>query len=245
MPLLDSVSSRRLPCSSRRPRWLRYLGQAFARSVDVRLRGPDCYACVPTHRAGHPLGRVACPYSRQIAVRSRLRQRTVQAAEPVQQRDRSFPDPAVQARDGAVRGAAPAADRRDQLGHVVAVAAGGDRRERDTVRLDHQVMPAAGPAPVHRGRTGGRPALHRADAAGVDRCAGEVQQACRPQLGQQQLVQALPYPGLVPVPQPSPAGHRLDPGSHPRRPAPTRTDTSSERGVGGCCTVRPVSGARS
>lgn len=43
--------------------------------------------------------------------------------------------------------------------------------------------------------------------AGVDRDAGEVQQVCGPQLGKQQLVQALPDLGLVPVPQPSPAGH--------------------------------------
>lgn len=35
----------------------------------------------------------------------------------------------------------------------------------------------------------------------------EVQQVCGPQLGQQQLVQALPDSGRVPVPQPSPAGH--------------------------------------
>jgi hypothetical protein len=104
-----------------------------------------------------------------------------QAAEPVQQRDRSFHDPAVHAQAGAVPGAAPgdvrgdlepadlvpvdlvviaavgvqipgaaqwlaalAADRRDgldqrdQLGDVVAVAAGGDRGERDAVRLGDQ-----------------------------------------------------------------------------------------------------------
>lgn len=53
-------------------------------------------------------------------------------------------------------------DQRDQLGDVVAVAAGGDCRERDAVRLDDQMVLAAGLAPVHRGRTGGRPALHRA-----------------------------------------------------------------------------------
>lgn len=108
----------------------------------------------------------------------------------MQQRDRSFHDPAVHAQAGAVPGAAPgevrgdlepadlvpvdlvviaavgvqipgaaqwlavlAADRRDgldhrdQLGDVVAVAAGGDCRERNAVRLDHQVVIAAGLAP--------------------------------------------------------------------------------------------------
>jgi hypothetical protein len=63
------------------------------------------------------------------------------------------------------------------------------------------------------GRTGGRPALHRADVAGVDGCAGEVQQVCGPQLGKQQLVQALPDLGsfqsrsrrqqVIPEPKPS------------------------------------------
>ncbi|MFJ9417772.1 hypothetical protein ACIRPT_26940 [Streptomyces sp. NPDC101227] len=69
-----------------------------------------------------------------------------------------------------------AQDQRDQLADVVAVAASGDCRERDAVRLDDQVVLAAGTAPVQQGRTGGRPTLHRADVAGVDRCAGEVQQ---------------------------------------------------------------------
>lgn len=109
--------------------------------------------------------------------------------------------------------AALAADRRDgldqrnQLGDIVAVAAGQRRGQRDAVRLDDHVVLAANLAPVHRGRTGGRPALHRADVAGVDCGAGEVQQVCGLQFGEQQLVQALPDPGLVPVPQPSPAGH--------------------------------------
>ncbi len=92
-------------------------------------------------------------------------------------------------------------DQWDQLGDVVAVAAGGDRGKRDAVRLDDQLVLAVGLAPVHRGRTGGRPALHRADVAGVNRSAGEVQQVCGPQPGQQQLVQALPDPG----PRSSPA----------------------------------------
>lgn len=42
-------------------------------------------------------------------------------------------------------------DQRDQLGDVVAVAAGGDCREREAVRLDDQVVLAAGLAPVRRG----------------------------------------------------------------------------------------------
>jgi hypothetical protein len=41
-------------------------------------------------------------------------------------------------------------DQRDQSGDVVAVAAGRDGRERDAVRLDDQVVLAAGLAPVHR-----------------------------------------------------------------------------------------------
>ncbi|AEM85107.1 hypothetical protein Strvi_5588 [Streptomyces violaceusniger Tu 4113] len=192
-----------------------------------------------------------------------------QAAEPVQQRDRSFHDPAVPAQAGAVPGAAPgdargdlepadlvpvdlvviaavgvqilgaaqwpaalAADRRDgldqrdQLGDVVAVTAGGDCRERDAVRLDDQVVLAAGLAPVPRGRTGGRPPFS-ADVAGVDRGAGEVQQVCGPQLGERQLVQALPDPGLVPVPQPA------------SRSSPSRSPTSgAETPSGSRCTAR-------
>ncbi len=72
----------------------------------------------------------------------------------------------------------------------------GDCRERDAVRLDDQVVLAAGPVPVHRGRDGPvtRPTLPRADVAGVDRCGGEVQQVCGPQLGEQQLVQVLSDP---------------------------------------------------
>jgi hypothetical protein len=67
----------------------------------------------------------------------------------------------------AARPAALAADRRhgldqqEQLGDVVAVAAGQDGGQRDTVGLDDHVVLAAGLAPVHRRRPGGRPALHR------------------------------------------------------------------------------------
>jgi hypothetical protein len=43
--------------------------------------------------------------------------------------------------------------------------------------------------------------------AGVDRGAAEVQQVGGAQLGQQQLVQLLPDPGLASVLQPPPAGH--------------------------------------
>ncbi|MEE1931273.1 hypothetical protein V1J52_24375 [Streptomyces sp. TRM 70351] len=143
------------------------------------------------HRAGHALGAIARPYSPQSAVRSRRQQMTAQAkedergvdvvadfpadtqaAEPVQQHDRSFHDPAVHAQAGAVPGAAPGEvrgdlepadldpadlmviaavgtdtwavqwlaalasarrdglDQRDQLGDAVAVAVGGDCRER-------------------------------------------------------------------------------------------------------------------
>ncbi|MFI7226162.1 hypothetical protein ACIBO5_23335 [Nonomuraea angiospora] len=105
-----------------------------------------------------------------------------QAAEPVQQRDRSSPDPAVHAQAGAMPGATPGAvrgdlepadlvpvdlvvmaavgvqalgaaqwpaaltadrwdglDQRDRLDDVVAVAAGGDCRERDAARFDDRL----------------------------------------------------------------------------------------------------------
>lgn len=121
--------------------------------------------------------------------------------------------------------AAFAADRRDQLGDVVAVAAGGDCRERDVVRLDHQVVLAAGPAPVHRARIGGRPAPHHADVAGVDRCAGEVQQVCGPQLGQQ-LVRCQTRPRS----SPAAVASRSSPS---RSPAPGAETPSGSR-----CTAR-------
>ena len=205
----------------------------------MRLRGPDGYVCVLTHRVGHPLGRVAGPYSRQSAVRSRRQQMTTQPTVTNawwmpswishrihRRRNRCssailLPRPSgtrpgrsrarcraglgaggdleaaglvpvdlvvmdavgVQVPGAAQWPAARTADRRDglaqrdQLGDVVAVAAGGDCRERDAVRFDDQVLLAAGRVPAHRGRTGDRPALHRTDVAGVDRRAGEVRQS--------------------------------------------------------------------
>jgi hypothetical protein len=50
-------------------------------------------------------------------------------------------------------------DQRDQLGDVVAVAAGEGGGERNAVGLDDHMVLAAGPAPVHRGRAGLRPAV--------------------------------------------------------------------------------------
>jgi len=97
-------------------------------------------------------------------------------------------------------------DQRDELGYVVAVAAGGNRGQRDGVRVDDDMVLAAGLAPVRGGGAGGRPALHRPDVTGVDRGTGEIRQGGA-QLGQQQLVQLLPDAGLVPVPQPPSAGH--------------------------------------
>ena len=123
----------------------------------------------------------------------------------MQQRDRSFHDPAVHAQAGAVPGATPGEvrgdlepadlvpvdlvviaavgvqvlgaaqwlatltadrrdglDQRDQLGDVVAVAAGGDCRERDAVRFDDQVVLAAG-LPRSPGWSAGRRPLPACD----------------------------------------------------------------------------------
>ena len=75
-------------------------------------------------------------------------------------------------------------------------------------------------APVHRGRTRLRPALHRAQVGGVHRRPGEVQQASSAQLSENDLfVQALPDPGLllqsrnrrqhvIPEPKPSSCGRK-------------------------------------
>jgi GrpB protein len=84
---------------------------------------------------------------------------------------------------------------------------GGDRDQRDAVRVDDDVVLAAGLAPIHGGRAGGRSALHRPDVTGVDCGTGKVQQVRGAQLGEQQLVQLLPNACLVPVTQPPPAGH--------------------------------------
>jgi hypothetical protein len=118
----------------------------------------------------------------------------------------------VQVLGAAQWGAALAVDRRggldqrDQLGGVVAVAAGSDRGDRDAMCLDDQVVLAVGLVPVHRGRTRW-PARPSSRGCGWSRTwRGEVQQVCGPQLGEQKFVQALPNPGLVPLPQPSPAG---------------------------------------
>jgi hypothetical protein len=48
-------------------------------------------------------------------------------------------------------------DQRDELGYVVAVATGGDRGQRDAVRVDDDMVLAAGLAPIYGGRAGGRP----------------------------------------------------------------------------------------
>jgi len=74
-------------------------------------------------------------------------------------------------------------DQRDQLGDVVAVAAGGDCRERNAVRLDDHVVPRSGRLEPHP-RDGGR-AGHRAVPGG-------------PGQGRQQEVQR-----VIPEPKPS------------------------------------------
>lgn len=81
----------------------------------------------------------------------------------------------------AQRLAAFASDRRDgsdqwdQLSHVVAVAAGQRGGQRDAMGLDDHVVLAAGLAPVHRGRAGGRTTFHRPQMARVDRRPGQIQ----------------------------------------------------------------------
>jgi hypothetical protein len=49
--------------------------------------------------------------------------------------------------------------------------------------------------------------FERAQVGGVDHRAGPVELACLVQLGEQQLVELAEHAGLVPVPQPPPAGH--------------------------------------
>lgn len=73
--------------------------------------------------------------------------------------------------------------------------------------VDDHVVLVAGLAPVHRGRAGGRTIFHRPQMARVDRRPGQIQYAGRPQFSQEHLVQALPDPGLVPLPQ-SPPYHQ-------------------------------------
>ena len=75
------------------------------------------------------------------------------------------------------------------------------------MRLDDQVVLAAGLSPVGRGLPGSRAALHRMQVRRVHGGAGEVEHAGRTQLGQQQLVQSLPDPDLVPLRQPPPTRH--------------------------------------
>lgn len=77
----------------------------------------------------------------------------------------------VEALRAAQRLAPFASDRRDgsdqwdQLGHVVAVAAGQRGTQRDAVDLHDHVVLEAGLAPVHRGRAGGRTTFHRPQMA--------------------------------------------------------------------------------
>ena len=126
------------------------------------------------------------------------------AAEPVRQRDRPFHDPAVDTRAGGdVRGDPEPANlvpvdlvvnQRDRSGDVVAVAANGDRRERDAVRLDDQVVLAAGRRRL-RGTAGSGGSTRAHNSSSIS--------------------QRLAAVFLVPT------------GSHPLRPASTRTDTPS------------------
>jgi hypothetical protein len=135
-----------------------------------------------------------------------------QAAEVVQERELGFRHPPVDAKARAVFGAASGDLRADaQLTDpaavgVVVVAAVGVHRLRAPSR------PAALAADRRDGldqrdQLGDVVAVAAGEGGGERNAAGEVQQVRGPQLGQQHLVQALPDPGLVPVPQPPLAGH--------------------------------------
>jgi hypothetical protein len=100
----------------------------------------------------------------------------------------------------------PAADRgdrldeRDELGDVVAVAAGQRHRERDPTAVADQMMFGASLAPVDRARTGVGAPLFRADVGGIHTRTRPVDPPCRVQLYQQHLMELVEHPGLGPVP---------------------------------------------
>src|SRR5690606_16538330 len=98
-------------------------------------------------------------------------------------------------------------DQRDELGDVVAVAAGEADGQRDARALGDHVVFRAGPGAVDRARTGFGPPLSartwELSITALDQSSFWA--ACS--LRKQQLVQPLPDPGGVPLGQPAPAGH--------------------------------------
>src|SRR6476646_9880848 len=88
-----------------------------------------------------------------------------------------------------------------------------DTAQRDPVPLGDQVVLRTRLAPVNRARPGSWAALQRAQVRAVNHRPGPVQRPGGVQLGQQRLMQMLPDPGLVPVPQAPPARH---PGAEPQ-----------------------------
>ncbi|CAL9330829.1 hypothetical protein SUDANB58_00065 [Streptomyces sp. enrichment culture] len=68
--------------------------------------------------------------------------------------------------------------------------------------------------------TGSGPPPERPDVGAADHRPRHVQPAGGPQPGRQHLVQALPDPGVVPVPKPAPAGHARAEARPGRRPLP-------------------------
>ena len=136
--------------------------------------------------------------------------------------------------------AAAAADRRDrldqrhELGDIVAVAAGQRHRQRDAVRLGDQVVLGARPGTVDRARARfGPPFSARTWELSITARDQSIAPAAFSS-GQQRLVQPLPHPGLLPVPQPPPRGHaRPEP-----QPLGQRTPTGCRcTGQTGCPTA--------
>ncbi len=114
-----------------------------------------------------------------------------------------------------------AVEQRDQLGDVVAVAAGDRPGERDPGRVDEKVMlravfwlyqPGSGPF---------RSPLFRLHVTGVRDRPRPLDLTRRPQLGQQERVQPLPDTGLLPLIHPPVTG-RADAEPELERQMPPR-----------------------
>ena len=96
-------------------------------------------------------------------------------------------------------------EQRDQLGDVVAVAAGQRPGERDPGRVDEEMVLRAASGLYLPGSGPFRSPLFRLDVAAVDDRPRPLDLAGRTQPRQQQRVQPLPHPGLLPLVQPAPA----------------------------------------
>lgn len=80
--------------------------------------------------------------------------------------------------------------QRHQLGDVVTVPAGQRDDQGDAMPVDDHMLPAAGPARPAKVRC--EPSFENPDMRAVNRSIVRVQQARRPQLGQQDLMQLRP-----------------------------------------------------